>query len=237
MAGNPEDLAKREDEHHVMLQAQQETLLQMKDMLAQLLAEKGQKPESSRRTMSKGKQKAQEHSDREAHNLESSFENDKEIERELHHQSAKVDELEARLNAIANRSELHEEGVHIYYFKSQTRDVVANDAILTRLFIGTLKGVAFEWFMKLPAGSIQKWVDLERLFLARFFEDDTEVSVPTLLATKQRKGESIKTYVERFRSMALRCPSGEQAEEIVARVKAEEVTQPKPQQQRNQHNA
>jgi len=83
--------------------------------------------------------------------------------------------------------------------------------------------------------------------------------VPTFLATKQKKGESINTFVERFRSMALRCPSGmtqftlvetcrhnlqtalpaqigltecrtwkqlvlqgEQAEDIVARVKAEE---------------
>nr|ABD63158.1 hypothetical protein 20.t00010 [Asparagus officinalis] len=225
--GNHEDITKRVDEHHVMLQAQQETLLQLKDMLAQLLAEKGQKPESSRRTTSKGKQKATEHSDRETHHLGSSSEGEREMEKELHPQSTKVDELKARLNAIANRSELREEGVvrpypaewdtapyppkfkaptlqpfdgtgspnqHIYYFKSQTRDVVANDAILTRLFIGTLKGVAFEWFMKLPAGSIQKWVDLERLFLARFFEDDTEVSVPTLLATKQRKGESIKAY-------------------------------------------
>jgi len=34
---------------------------------------------------------------------------------------------------------------HIYYFKSQTRNVVDDDAILARLFIGTLKGLAFEW--------------------------------------------------------------------------------------------
>jgi len=30
----------------------------------------------------------------------------------------------------------------------------------------------------------------------------------TLLTAKQKKGESIKTYIERFQSMALRCPSG-----------------------------
>jgi len=77
---------------------------------------------------------------------------------------------------------------HIYYFKSQTGNVVSNDAIMARLFISTLKGVAFEWFMKLPAGSIKTWADLEKLFLACFFEDDTEISVPTLLATKQKKG-------------------------------------------------
>ena len=44
---------------------------------------------------------------------------------------------------------------HIYYFKSQTGNVVSNDAIIDRLFIGTLKRIAFEWFMKLPAASIK----------------------------------------------------------------------------------
>ena len=92
---------------------------------------------------------------------------------------------------------------HIYYFKSQTGNVVDNDAILARLFIGTLKGLAFEWFMKLPEGSIKNWGDLEKLFLTRFFEDDSEVTMPTLLATKQRKGESVKSFVERFRNVAL----------------------------------
>jgi len=33
--------------------------------------------------------------------------------------------------------------------------------------------------MKLPAGSIKTWADLEKLFLAHFFEDDSEISVPT----------------------------------------------------------
>ena len=77
---------------------------------------------------------------------------------------------------------------------------------MARLFIGTLKGVAFEWFMKFPAGLIKTGADLEK-FLARFFKDDTKISVPTLLVAKQKKGESIKTFIERFQSMALRCPS------------------------------
>jgi len=37
----------------------------------------------------------------------------------------------------------------------QIGNVVSNDAIMTRLFIGTLKGVTFEWFMKLHAGLIK----------------------------------------------------------------------------------
>jgi len=71
------------------------------------------------------------------------------------------------------------------------------------LFIGTLKGLDFEWFMKLPKGSIKNWDDLEKLFLTRFFEDDSEITMPTLLAMKQRKRESVKAFMERFLDMAL----------------------------------
>jgi len=42
---------------------------------------------------------------------------------------------------------------HIYYFRSQTGNVAGNDTIMARLFIGTLKGVAFDWFRSLPPGS------------------------------------------------------------------------------------
>ena len=78
---------------------------------------------------------------------------------------------------------------------------------MARLFIGNLKGAAFEWFMKLLAGSIKIWADLEKLFLAHFFQDDTEISVPTLLTAKPKKGESIKIFAERFQSMTFHCPS------------------------------
>ena len=74
---------------------------------------------------------------------------------------------------------------------------------MTRLFIGTLKGVAFEWFRRLEPGSITCWKDMERLFVARFFDDDTEVSMATLLTVKQRKTESVSNLVKRFRNRSL----------------------------------
>ena len=33
---------------------------------------------------------------------------------------------------------------HIYYFWSQTDNIIDNDVIMARLFVGTLKGVAFD---------------------------------------------------------------------------------------------
>ena len=50
---------------------------------------------------------------------------------------------------------------------------------MTRLSIGTLRGVAVEWLM--IAGFIKTWANLEKLFLAHFFED-IEILVPTFLA-------------------------------------------------------
>ena len=48
---------------------------------------------------------------------------------------------------------------------------------MARLFISTLKGVAFDRFRSLPPGSINSWIDLETWFLSRFYEDDTEVTM------------------------------------------------------------
>jgi len=72
---------------------------------------------------------------------------------------------------------------HIYYFRSQTGNMIDNDAVMVRLFIGTLKGVAFDWFKSLPSGSINSWVDLETQFLSRFYKDDTRVTMDNLLLT------------------------------------------------------
>jgi len=97
---------------------------------------------------------------------------------------------------------------HIYYFRLQTGNVVGDDAIMARLFISTLKGVAFDWFRSLPPGFINSWIDLETLFLSYFYEDDTEVTMDKLLSNMQRKGESVRDYIERFRNLSLICPAG-----------------------------
>src|SRR5436853_1834739 len=99
---------------------------------------------------------------------------------------------------------------HIYYFQSQTGNLVGNDPVKTRLFISTLKGTTFEWFRKLAKGSITCWDDLEALFLSRFFEEEVDVNMHTLLLTKQKEGESIKDYIEWFRELAMRSRRSEE---------------------------
>src|SRR5436853_3946649 len=84
---------------------------------------------------------------------------------------------------------------HMCCFKVQTGHLEANDALLTRLFISTVDEIAFEWFNKLPEGSIKSWTDLERLFLLWFYETDSEVIVHTLLAIKKKKDETSRAIV------------------------------------------
>ena len=81
---------------------------------------------------------------------------------------------------------------HIYYFRSLTCNIIDNDAITAKLFIGILKGVSFDWFRSLPSGSINSWVDLKTRFLCRFYEDDTEVTMDMLLSMAQKGEESMR---------------------------------------------
>ena len=76
--------------------------------------------------------------------------------------------------------------------------MIDNDAIMARLFIDTLKKVAFDWFRSLPSGSINYWIDLKARFLSRFYEDDAKVTMDKLLSTVQKGGESVREYIERF---------------------------------------
>ena len=54
--------------------------------------------------------------------------------------------------------------------------MIDNVAVMAKLFIDTIKRVAFDWFRSLPSGSINSWIDLETRFLSRVYEDDTEVT-------------------------------------------------------------
>lgn len=55
---------------------------------------------------------------------------------------------------------------------------------MTGLIVGSLKGIAFDYFRALPIESIMSLVDLEARFLVHFYEDDTKVSMPILIRQK-----------------------------------------------------
>jgi len=79
---------------------------------------------------------------------------------------------------------------------------------MTKLFIGTLKGIAFDWFRSLPSGSINSWVDLKTQFLSRFYEDNTKITMDKLFSIVQRGGQAVRDYIKRFCNLSFICPAG-----------------------------
>ena len=75
--------------------------------------------------------------------------------------------------------------------------------------------MAFEWFRKVPKGSITCWDDLEALFLSRFFEEEADINMHTLLLIKQKEGELVKDFIERFWELTMRSRSGMTPETLV----------------------
>lgn len=57
-----------------------------------------------------------------------------------------------------NIDKYHVKGSHnqlIYYFYSLIGNAMGNDELKTRLFVRSLKGIAFDWLCTLPIGSIK----------------------------------------------------------------------------------
>lgn len=50
---------------------------------------------------------------------------------------------------------------HIYHFYLLIGKVMGNDALRIRLYVGSLKGITFDWFQTLQVRSIESWTDLE----------------------------------------------------------------------------
>ena len=183
MTNTPEETARRfeqqaqvQREQFDMIRAQQESIVSLKQMLAQLLEDKRKSTDKTSSKKSKGKQKEGESSssvhieEKEQSTSKSSKSSSKGGGNPDHGRihSKRMSQLEQRLEALTNRkgskkqewsSHIRPNGTlfhtpkfkaptlqafdgkgspnqHIYYFKSQTGNVVDNDAILVRLFIG-----------------------------------------------------------------------------------------------------
>lgn len=66
---------------------------------------------------------------------------------------------------------------------------MGNNALMSRLFTGSLRGVVIDWFCALPVGSIMSWTDLEAQFLTLFYEYDIEDPCLSLSNKSKRKAK------------------------------------------------
>ncbi|KAA0040518.1 ty3-gypsy retrotransposon protein [Cucumis melo var. makuwa] len=94
---------------------------------------------------------------------------------------------------------------HIAHFVEKCENVGSRGDQLVRKFVRSLKGNAFEWYTDLEPEVIDSWEQLEIEFLNCFYSTRRVVSMMELTNTKQRKGEPVIDYINRWRALSLDC--------------------------------
>ena len=88
---------------------------------------------------------------------------------------------------------------HLNTFKTTLGLQQSPDEILCRSFPTTLKGVAREWFTKLPTSSVHNFKQLSNAFLRHFIGGQRpKRSADYLLTIRQGEKEILRLYVKRF---------------------------------------
>ncbi|XP_021825915.1 uncharacterized protein LOC110766827 [Prunus avium] len=74
-----------------------------------------------------------------------------------------------------------------------------SDAQKLCLFVHSLTGAAFSWFINLPPNSVRDWSDMERIFHEHFYQTNREITVAELARMSQASDESPRDYLQRFK--------------------------------------
>ncbi|CAL9010231.1 unnamed protein product, partial [Prunus brigantina] len=88
---------------------------------------------------------------------------------------------------------------HIGRFTSQCGEA-DSDAQRLRLFVHSLTGAAFSWFINLSPNSVRDWSDMERIFHEHFYQTNREITVAELARIGQASDESPRDYLQWFKT-------------------------------------
>ncbi|KAM0990477.1 hypothetical protein ACFX2C_008989 [Malus domestica] len=94
---------------------------------------------------------------------------------------------------------------HVAHFVETCNNAGTERNNLSKQFVRSLKGNAFEWYTDLEPESINNWEQLEREFLNRFYSTRRTVSMLELTNTKQWEDEPVVDYINRWRTLSLDC--------------------------------
>ncbi|XP_020240273.1 uncharacterized protein LOC109819092 [Cajanus cajan] len=106
---------------------------------------------------------------------------------------------------------------HLTNFRAQMLICGASMEARCKLFMGTLKKAALDWFSGLPDRSITNFDVFSRLFMAKFAANKKKPSITSdLFDLKQQREESLKDFLQRFNEVALRKASLDEKMAVIA---------------------
>ena len=83
----------------------------------------------------------------------------------------------------------------------------SDDRVMANWFPMSLKDAAHSWLMNVPEASIRSWGELCEQFVANFKGTyEHPLSLNDLHALKQRQGETLRKYIQRFSQVRNRIP-------------------------------
>lgn len=92
---------------------------------------------------------------------------------------------------------------HIKELFMACQEVAWCDNYLLRLFSKSLSGPSLEWFSKFPLETITTFADLSKCFVAHcHYNIENDIFMRDLCQTKQKGGESLLDYTQRWRALA-----------------------------------
>ncbi|XP_078170108.1 uncharacterized protein LOC144564380 [Carex rostrata] len=87
----------------------------------------------------------------------------------------------------------------MFGFRERLRLVGATDTTMCRVFTFCLAGEAWEWYINLPKGSVKKFEDLAKAFLAQYIViKRPRVTCEMLFDLSQGSSERTRSFVNRF---------------------------------------
>ena len=95
---------------------------------------------------------------------------------------------------------------HVRTYKAQMALATNAEELLCLAFSGTLKGLAAQWFHSLKPQSVRDFKQLSKEFISQFIglglldrpQPDTQ-----LITVRQKRGESLKDFVDQFNQQKL----------------------------------
>jgi hypothetical protein len=85
--------------------------------------------------------------------------------------------------------------------------VSVSDPLRVRFFSQSLTGPAFGWYTSLGPDSIRTWKQLEEQFHIQYHSEAAEAGIADLAQVRQKRGETVAEYIQRFREVKNRCYS------------------------------
>jgi hypothetical protein len=96
---------------------------------------------------------------------------------------------------------------HVSRYMAQLGMISVSDPLRVRFFSQSLTEPAFGWYTSLGPDSIRTWKQLEEQFHIQYHSEAAEVGIADFAQVRQKRGETVAEYIQRFREVKNRCYS------------------------------